>query len=617
MSTASAEFIAPVSDLGGIVEGLAEPRRQIESVFLSVGDLLTQSAGILEQISTTFEALPNDLDRPELHEATARLTAVGNQAGAFSQSFVQEQRDIERLVEVVAQANRPIEELRRSIRMMGILAINARVVAASVSNLEDSDVFTTDIAELSASAAKTIAEFSQIYEKVRLAVQQAAAARARFEGDHSRSLAELSRKISASLADLAHQRQRSADGSAQTLEMSRAIGQRVMTAVMALQVGDSTRQRVAHVETALGRGEGHDETVRASIGELCAELLIDAVRTLDTEVVEAQQALADLARDARAITARSREVYGEAGEDGSVLGRLNDDMRQAVHVLQDCDRERQVLAQVAAGVEAAVRVLLRHVDAVQTIEGEMRLVSLNAAIRCAQLGPEGAALNVISRQLRDLTAETVEAAETAASGLNEAAELALAFSAASGEEAAERMAQLERDAVAGLGLMEGVESRLRNALAILADAGPRVADLLDGASQGFDAHQAISEALMDTQIRIAALGVTPSRSVEPGSALADILGATRKSYTMGAERQIHDRMWGAAPALTVVAAVSDADDLFEDFDAIAPTANEAGEDDLGLDLFDTDEPAAPSGPETVAAMDEEALGTVEDDVMFF
>lgn len=616
MNTASAEYVAPASDLAGLVEGLAGPRRQIESVFVSVGDLLTQSAGLLEQISATFEALPNDLDRPELHEATARLTAVGTQAGAFSQSFVQEQRDIERLVEVVAQANRPIEELRRSIRMMGILAINARVVAASVSNLEDSDVFTTDIAELSASAARTIAEFSQIYEKVRLAVQQAAAARARFEGDHSRSLAELSRKISTSLADLATQRQRSADGSAQTLQMSRAIGQRVMTAVMALQVGDSTRQRVEHVEAALGRAEGEDELICGSVGTLCAALLIDAVRTLDAEVVQAQQALGDLARDARAITARSREVYGDGGEEGSVLARLNDDMRQAVRVLHDCDRERQVLAQVAGGVEAAVRVLLRHVAAVQKIEGEMRLVSLNAAIRCAQLGPDGAALNVISRQLRDLTAETVEAAETAASGLNEAADLALAFSAASGEEAAERMAQLERDAVAGLGLMEGVEGRLRGALAVLAEAGPRVADLLDGANQGFDGHQVISEALMDSQIRIAALGATPSRAVEPGSPLDDILAATRKSYTMGAERQIHDRMWGAAPALAVVPAAGDADDLFEDFDAIASSGQDAAEDDLGLDLFDVDEPAGTPDAEPAAAIDE-PLGTVEDDVMFF
>lgn len=613
MSTASAEVIAPVSEIGSIIEGLAAPRRQIESVFVTVGDLLTQSAGLLEQISLTFESLPGDLDRPELHEATAKLTEVGRRAGSFSQSFVQEQRDIDRLVEVVAQANRPVDDLRRSIRMMGILAINARVVAASVGNLEDSDVFTTDIAELSASAAKTIAEFSHIYEKVRLAVQQAAAARARFEGGHSRSLGELSHKISQSLDDLAAQRQRSADGSAQTLEMSRAIGQRVMTAVMALQVGDSTRQRVEHVEAALGRADGGDEAVRGAVAELCAQLLEDAVQTLDADVVEAQLALGDLAREARAITARSREVYGDGGEEGSVLGRLNDDMRQAVQVLHDCDRERHVLAQVASGVETAVRVLLRHVAAVQTIEAEMRLVSLNAAIRCAQLGPDGAALNVISRQLRDLTAETVDAAEAAATGLNEAAELALAFAAASGEQAAERMAQLERDAVDGLRLMEGVETRMRDALGVLSESGPRVADLLDGASEGFAEHQSISEALMDAHMRIVALGVAPSGAVEPGSALAEILAATRKSYTMGAERQIHDRMWGAGPVLAVVPTAG-AEDLFEDFDSIAPPETAAvDDDDLGLDLFD-DEPAAPA--EAVAAADE-PLGTVEDDVMFF
>lgn len=616
MTTALAEAAAPDTEVSRIVADLVEPREKIEAVFVTVGDLLTRSAGLLEQISTTFEALPSDLDRPELHEATARLGEVAAQARDISASFGREQQDILRLVEVVTQANRPIDELRRTIRMMGILAINARVVAASVSNLEDSDVFTTDIAELSSSAAKTITEFSQIYDKLRVAVQQAAAARARFEEGHSSSLAKLSANIVTSLDDLARQRQRSADGSAETVAMSRSIGQRVMTAVMALQVGDSTRQRVEHIEAALSRVAGSDTETRRAVAVLTSSLLQDAVKTLDNDVVEAEQALGQLAQDARVITIRSREVYGSGSSDGSVLSRLNDEMREATSVLQACDKERRVLAQVAEGVEATVKVLLKHVAAVQHIEAEMRLVSLNAAIRCAQLGPDGAALNVISRQLRDLTSETVEAADTAASRLNEAASLALAFSASSGDEAAGRMSQLERDAASGLGLMEGVETRIQNALQVLSEAGPRVADLLEGASGGFADHQSISEALSDVQMRIVALGEPESYEAAPGSPLAELLAATRKTYTMEAERQIHDRMWGK-PAVVVplvAAAAAEPDDLFEDFGSIAPEAEAAG-DDLGLDLFDADEPA-PSASEDAPAASEE-LGTVEDDVVFF
>ncbi|HEY9009766.1 MAG TPA: hypothetical protein VIN06_01985 [Devosia sp.] len=590
--SAVAEPAAPDSTIAGIIESLAAPRQEIEAAFVNVGDRLTRSAGLLDQIATTFEALPRDLDRPELTEATATLTEVGTRAEEISASFGREQEDINRLVDVVGQASRPISDLRRSIRMMGILAINARVVAASVANLEDSDVFTTDIATLSGDAAKTIAEFSQIYEKLVDGVQKAAAARAHFEQSHSGTLSELAQRIGTSLADVTGQRQRSADGSTETVRISRAIGQRVMTAVMALQVGDATRQRVEHIEAALRSIDGAAPALVGAIAELTAAQLADTIQTLDFEVVEAERALAELAADARTITTRSREVYGSGEAGNSALTRLNEEMRQAVAVLRDCERERKTLSEVAAAVEATVKVLLQHVEAVQDIEANMRLVSLNAAIKCAQLGPDGAALNVIARQLRDLTVETVEAAETAAARLGEAAELALAFSAASGGEAANQVARLEHDATAGLALMESVEARIAEALRVLGQAGPAVADLLGGASGEFANHQSISEALSDTQIRIVALGEAGSYHAEPGSPLAELLVAIRKSYTMEAERRIHDTMWGK-------------------FGTVAAAPVEAVGEIEAFDLFE----------ETVAVANdtaaEEPLGTVEDDVLFF
>jgi len=593
--SALAKQDAPPSEVLSIVEGLAAPRQEIEAAFVTVGDSLTKSAGLLDQIASTFEALPRDLDRPELNEATAKLTEVGTRAREISLSFAKEQEDIARLVEVVSQANRPISDLRRSIRMMGILAINARVVAASVANLEDSDVFTTDIATLSSSAAKTIAAFSDIYAKLGAEVQKAAAARAHFEETHSGTLSELAERIGSSLADVTSQRQRSADGSSETVRISRAIGQRVMTAVMALQVGDATRQRVEHIETALSKVDGATADILGAIAELSAAQLADTIQTLDFEVVEAERALAELAADAKTITARSHEVYGSGNKGNSALSRLNAEMRQAAAVLRDCESERKKLGAVASDVEATVKVLLEHVEAVQDIEANMRLVSLNAAIKCAQLGPDGAALNVIARQLRDLTGETVLAAETAASRLGEAAELALAFSAASGGEAANQMAQLEHDAAAGLTLMDGVETRIREALSVLGQAGPAVTDLLGGASYGFSNHQGISEALADAQLRIVGLGRAAGFRVSADSPLAALLETIRKSYTMDGERRVHDAMWGKpAPKVAVVAAAADDGlDMFEDFGA---------------------EPAAAAEP--IAAADEQ-LGTVEDDVLFF
>lgn len=554
----------------GLAELLAPPRQKIDEIFVNVGEKLTRSATLLERISAAFEALPGELDRPELAEATQQLTTVSIRAGEISAAFAREQGDLTRLVQLVASAQKPVEDLRRSIRMMGILSINARVVAASVRGLQNSDVFTTDIATLSSSAFETVGMFSQVYERLAMEVQEAAATRALFEQRHSSSLDRLANQIAGSVDEVIEQRQRSAAESTETARITRSINQGVMAAVMALQVGDATRQRVEHIEHALALSPGLAPETGVAIAALGAAQLTDTIAVLDAEVAEAQRALGALADDAQMITARSQQVYGAGDAGGSALSRLSEQMRLAVAVLRDCEAERQKLGAVTSAVEATVKQMIGHVEAVQDIEANMRLVSLNAAIRCAQLGPEGAALNVIARQLRDLTVETVEAADMAAARLHETAELALAFSAAAGDETLNQVARLEQQAIAGLGLMESVETRIRTALSVLGQAAPAVAGLLNGAISEFSDQAAILEALADVEMQLTEQGEGAATSAEPDTELAETLAGIRRTYTMESERRVHDGMWGRpAPAVAVVAAATSEDgieglDLFDD-----------------------------------------------------
>ncbi|WP_323013784.1 hypothetical protein, partial [Devosia sp.] len=137
---------APVSVdvLRAIAQELAAPREQIEATFVSVGARLAEGATMLNAVTRVFEALPAELQSPELAEASTRLAEVGHEAQAISALFAGEQADLARLVAVVDAAAHPIAELHRTVKMMGIVAINARVVAAGVVGKGDEfDVFTT------------------------------------------------------------------------------------------------------------------------------------------------------------------------------------------------------------------------------------------------------------------------------------------------------------------------------------------------------------------------------------------------------------------------------------------------------------------------------------------
>lgn len=538
---------------------IALPRERIETAFVAVGSRLMEGAGMLNALIRQFEALPAALQGEDVREASDQLAAVAAKAAQLAETLVQEKADLVRLVEVVRAASGPIEVLRRTIKMMGIVSVNARVTAAGiVGDGEDFDVFTTDIATLSDSASRTIQEFALGYRQLEAEVDRAASQRARFEAAHAGTATELARSLSHTLETLEAQRQAAVEASAETGRLSRQIVGQIASAVSALQVGDSTRQRLEHIELGLETmakllsGEpafaqdlptDDQPAMVAALATLEEAQMAETSRSYAAEVGGAEAALVALVQDAGVIMSRSRDLVrsGEGG-DGNELS-LGQQLRVAVNVLRDFEGERAKLEAVAAAVQRQVARLLEHVGAVQEIEANMRLVSLNAAVRCAQLGPRGASLTVIATQLRELTSETVVAAQSAMERFDESSSLAAAFGTASTGEGATHVGDLEQSTNRALDLLSRLDERVEAATKALKADGPKVIDRLRAASAEMDGQSALAENMDDAALAIAALS-TDAVPREAGPALAAILAGLRKSYTMEAERSIHSRLVG-------------------------------------------------------------------------
>jgi hypothetical protein len=563
--------------LQSVADDLRDPGQRIETTFLEVGARLAQCAGILVRISSTFEALPKDLESAELVDAVSRLGAVGHRAQEMVASFAAERETIAAMNSAVSAAHSPLSDLRRTVKMIGIVALNARVVAASVADQMDGvEVFTTDIAALATSAATAVRTFTESYERVVAEVQKAQFQHAHFEATHSETLNGLATRLVSHLEELARQRKQSANGSARTGTLSRQIAMRVATVVSALQVGDTTRQRVEHAEAALrslagmvGGSEPGEGFLIDAVCRLQAAQLGDTVSGFDGEVLSAAGALRELAVDAAEVVEQSRSLYGE-GKGQSSLNALSDEVRLAARLLRDCESERQKLDALAAGIGAIVRSLLDQVEAVQAIEANMRLVSLNAAVKCAQLGPRGRALDVIAQQLRQLTGETVVCAEAALASLDKAAGVAEKVSAAAASNAANQVGQLEEEARTSVALLATVDKRLGDALALLGRDGPEAVATLGTASESFTLQSEIGEALADIQFRLEGFAVTANaaESVETET-LGTLLAQLRKHYTMDSERQLHDAMFPGSAIATIAAEPEpEAADTEEDIDAL-------------------------------------------------
>ena len=558
---------------------LARPRQDIEAAFVAVGGRLTEGAALLSKLSKLFEALPQVLGGAQVEEASTHLRAVASRAEQLATTFTQEKSDLARLAEVVAAANAPISDLKRAVKMMGIVSVNARVTAAGiVGDSEDFDVFTTDIATLSDSATRTIQDFAQVYRQLTAEVDRATNQRARFEAAHADTLTHLGSSLGATLSALEQQRAVALESSAETGRVSRQIVGRIGSAVMSLQVGDATRQRIEHAELALTSLadliEGHaawgktlpaeqHEAALAAFSNLQYQQIVGTAESFAQEVGQAEADLSALAADADTIMARSRDFHGGEHGANSAIASLSAQLRKAVTILADFEAERNKLEIVGHAVQETVKTLLEHVEAVQEIEANMRLVSLNAAVRCAQLGPRGASLTVIATQLRELTSDTVVAAETAMARLDESSTLAGVFGAAS-DQGSGQIGQLEEQANLALDILSRLDRGLAEALKRLNSDGPKVIKLLEAAADGLSGQSAMAETLDDIAIATAALS-TQTPPAQLTSELSAILASLRKSYTMEAERQIHDRLFAAAGGAAIAGSAS-LDDIDADED---------------------------------------------------
>lgn len=539
---------APEPDAADEVAGLlAQRRATVEGSFLDVGSQLGRCMEILSRHSKILQAIPRDIESAELIEATDGLGGIGAQARSVAASFGAERDAMAELIKALLAAEVPIANLARTVKMIGIMAVNARVMAASIGEMEGFEDFTGDIAALSSQAGATVREFSQAFNHLVDHVRRTESQRIQFETGHRTLLVDLASSLSWRLEELAANRRTAAEAASRTGAITGRIAERVGTVVFSLQVGDSTRQRLEHVEAALDQVRRLDgqETTAAHALALQAHQMRALAAELGQDAATGEKNLRSLVSDASEIVRQSKLMTGASAKGSdSALAQLTNALRGAVDLLRSCEAERAKLDHLANGAVEVVETLLGHVASVKAIEANMRLLSLNATMRCARLGQEGRALNVIAQQLRELTAETVSAAEETLGGLSRVSELAAHVAQAAHASGAGEVGRIEEQARLALNLLDAVEERLKAAGSVLSVENKQVSNLLVSAATAFSGQIGIAGEIARAADRLENEGAG-RRGLPLDAAGEAVMAGLRARYTMQGERVVHDRFIGA------------------------------------------------------------------------
>lgn len=536
-----------------LIQSLDGCAREIDKTFARAGEQLGQGLTLFEGLKERLSTLSSELGGGEITQAGDTLTGLAGDLRAIGGALSREIDTLAALALHSHSASQLLEGLLSHMRLITILARSARIEAVSVgASSRDIGDFTTEIVVLTSKAQDTIQGCARDHDRLVALIKSALAAQQAFDQRYGAALTALASNLDRTLEAVTERQRR---GVVLTRDAAVHSGKIAMTAggaIIALQSGDSIRQRLEHALGGLrllasleaGKGEGASfgvperEAVALVLRRLEAAQL-DASATALAENAEAiEDALALLAGDTAGLLDMVRSLYSA---DGSVsfLAALEADLALASELLSECDRARAGVDQVTQTLTGVLETCQETVAALAGTVSSIVLIGMNAGLRAARVGTGGRSLVIIAQELK-VAAHLVE---SDAAGLTpifaKMDDAAAGLAIASGLDAA-RFAALDNSMRDALAAMRRTGDRLSATLGQLSREGGGFGDVLAHARLSFSNAGAMSDVITGAAVELERMAVGRKPTPETVALVGEVLHQhVWPRYTMAAERDIH------------------------------------------------------------------------------
>lgn len=560
--------------------GLARLRslhESLESAFLGLGEQLGFAQRKSLHLTAMARALAARLNEAEFLETVAGLDRSLEQVAALRRDSGDD-ACLDGIALAASTVRKQLQTLLKVMSQLSMLGINAKIEAAQVNlGTVDFSLFTHEIRHLSQSGQSSVADVLAQLEALANAVRQAIEGRRDLAQQQAEELGELVGRLSTSITAVRVRQQDAAKALNHLPTILEGSATAIAGAVIGLQFGDIARQRLEHVETALGvlsrivAGDTADIALEGNVGAFVAavcDLEIDQLKYIEEDFRRNAKAAVDgltkVAHSVDDIRTLTEKVYRSGVDGGSTfLLDIDKDLERAAQIMLHYGEVAETTQACLTEVNGRVGAINTSMAAIHDVDANMNLIGLNASIKCGNIGFRGRALNVIALELRAAARQTAALAGDIARQLNSIVEQTgtLAKDGADGDslqtlrqslfEAAERlrhsggetawvMSQIQDDARTIVGHVQSGTSRFT--------IGDQMRDTVT---------QAISE------LRQLADAAAPTvTAADIAHAKERFLSFMQSHYTMDIERLIHHGAKPPSPtAAPSAAAVDDLSDI--------------------------------------------------------
>lgn len=450
--------IAP-SEMLRIAAAIKSTSGLTEELFLAIDRRLGSSVDIFERLTARFNTLQVELNSAEMRDAVDGLARVAAQTARFASAQRNERASLDKLSQIASGLGRRIDEIHNQVRTISVLTVNAKITAADLGDTGRD--FLTYIGEIGQSMTVTetnLHNFRNDLLQVSDHLRDASSSQAEFDGRQAKAVAAIPQQLSQGIELISKRRQAAGTAASRVCAKSQQISEGIARVIMALQIGEATRQRMQHAHSAaqlLSRilaptGDAaaepwaaltaDDRHSLASAGcTLLAAQLEDTAEEFTRGVGSVRHALGQLSIDSRAIVRLSEQIFGVNGISGAFLAGLEEDVQRTHELLEGFHTASVRADHTMASVLEIVSRLASHIGTVRAVEADIRIMGVNATLRSSRLGTLGTALGVVAEEVTKASTRTAVEAKAATT---EVENIVVTARTLVGQEQAKRLAEI-------------------------------------------------------------------------------------------------------------------------------------------------------------------------------
>jgi hypothetical protein len=530
----------------GPVPVITESTAAIESAFLSAGQGLSLGLSAIRSLTDGLNALAADLDGGGTAAASRDLGRLSQTLRVIGERLPADGATLTDLLAENKRMGLRFGDLIDDMRMMVVVSRSARLEAVTSAEQRASlEAFSHTIDRQIGEVQRKIAACSTEHVQLTALLERAAQEHRAFDTTFHGRLAALAADLDEALGSIEARRDGGMAFMEDATKRSRSIAQAAGLALVSLQIGDNTRQRLEHVVVALEEAAAMDGGAdpAGAVADLLRRIgeaqLRDTVTVFAGEAESILDAFALLGRETTSLVAAGRATYGHSVEGtASFITDLRTRFAAALDIVGACEATRRAVERVTGELRAMLDALDDTLTTLRSTSDELVVVAMNVGLKATRLGLRGRGLVAVAGELKRLASQISLHAEALLVAFQSVWRSADHFHGAEQDQG--RSTALDQEASAILDALARADARIAEALGEVERTGRNFDEMVVGAARAFEAVVADTLRLVACADEIA----TTTRRAPPAdaawAAVAETVdGLLLPLYSMAQERDVH------------------------------------------------------------------------------